>query len=173
MNPFNQKLTEHSSIKSLSSQKKVAFSYTYLIRFFITILFLLLLIGCDFNTFRKNKIEDKQEAEKVTEKFYSLVKDNNKPEIIKLFSDKFLKATSSKDLNQLLDWAITEGKNSSSHSLSAWQTLVVKGTNSKSEYSFTYNVQRGKISTQEIFTLEKEDNKIKIVTYQINLNIPK
>lgn len=134
------------------------------------ILLTFLLVSCDFNTFRENKVEDKEEAQKVTEKFYSYLKKNNKEEIKKLFSPKFFKITSVKDFEQLLDWQINEGKKESAHSLVHWQTLVTKGTSAKSNYILEYDVKRGKIGTEEIFTLEKINGDIKIITYELNLN---
>ena len=49
------------------------------------ILIPLLFIGCNFNKTYRNREEDKQEAEKITEKFYSLIKNNNRKEALKLF----------------------------------------------------------------------------------------
>jgi len=136
-----------------------------------SVLFLFLFLSCDFiKTYRENVTSDKEDAEKVTEKFYLLLKQNKKEEIFKLFNNEFYRATSKKDLDQIITWAIEEGKISSKHVLVDWKTHVEKGTNAKSEYLLTYNVQRGKIKTEEIFTLTKgQDDNIKIKGYRLNL----
>ncbi|WP_295230615.1 hypothetical protein [uncultured Chryseobacterium sp.] len=136
-----------------------------------SVLFLFLFLSCDFiKTYRENVTSDKEDAEKVTEKFYALLKQNKKEEIFKLFNNEFYRATSKKDLDQIITWAIEEGKISSKHILVDWKTHVEKGTNAKSEYLLTYNVQRGKIKTEEIFTLTKDqDDNIKIKGYRLNL----
>jgi hypothetical protein len=50
---------------------------------------------------------------------------------------------------------------------SGGETLVIKGTNPKSEYVLVYNVKRDIKNTQEKFTLHKEGDSIKIVGYDI------
>ncbi|MDH6252852.1 hypothetical protein M2347_002579 [Chryseobacterium sp. H1D6B] len=133
-----------------------------------------LLLSCDFKTFRENDPQDKLDAEKVTEKFYTLIKQDKKQEVFKLFSSEFFKVTKKSDLDQLIDWAIKESKTSSTHTLTDCQTNVEKGTNAKSEYILSYSVQRGTIKTDEGFTLKKEkDDKIRIVGYKINAELPK
>ncbi|MDQ1097532.1 MULTISPECIES: hypothetical protein [Chryseobacterium] len=136
-----------------------------------SILFLFFFLSCDFvKTYRENVTSDKEDAEKVTEKFYTFLKQNKKEEIFKLFNNEFYRATSKKDLDQIITWAIEEGKISSKHVLIDWKTHVEKGTDAKSEYLLTYNVQRGKIKTEEIFTLTKDqDDNIKIKGYRLNL----
>ena len=72
----------------------------------------------------------------------------------------------------MIEWTKKEGGNFTNYQLSSWNTLIVKGTDSKSEYSLIYEVKRPLINTEEIFSLEKEKDKIKIVGYKINLDIP-
>lgn len=55
------------------------------------------------------------------------------------------------------------------YNLAKWETMVVKGSNARSQYFFMYNVKRGTTKTEESFTLEKnKDGDIKIVGYRVN-----
>ncbi|MDC8102987.1 hypothetical protein ACNFU2_20590 [Chryseobacterium sp. PTM-20240506] len=139
----------------------------------LLILVLLLITSCNFNHIYENREEDKKEAEKITQKFYSLIKANRKEEILKLFSAKFFKATSKDKLIGMIDWTNKEAGSSSNYSLYEWETSVVKGTNSKAEYLLSYYVKRDKINTFEIFSLQKETDSIKIIGYEINLDVDK
>jgi len=56
-------------------------------------------------------------------------------------------------------------------SLSNWRTFVSKGTNPISEYELTNLVKRDSGQTQEVITLQKENDTIKIVGYRIDLDI--
>lgn len=137
---------------------------------YISIFFLLFFSNCTFNTSRENREEDKKEAEKVTQKFFTLIKENNKQALYNLFSDKFFNVTSNDQLNQMLDIADKEGGKIKKITLSHWETNVVKGTDPKSEYYLAYYNIRDKMNTEEIFSLQKENNDIKIVGYKINLD---
>lgn len=55
------------------------------------------------------------------------------------------------------------------YNLAKWETMVVKGSNARSQYFFMYNVKRGTKKTEESFTLEKnKEGDIKIVGYRVN-----
>ena len=131
-----------------------------------------ILIGCNFNNTQENREEDKKDAEKITLKFYSLIKENKKQEAFKLFSSKFFIETNENELNQMIDWTNKEAGSISNYSLTEWETIIVKGTDPKNDYLLVYNVTRSKINTQEIFFLKKENKEIKITGYKINLDIP-
>ncbi|WP_027383542.1 hypothetical protein [Epilithonimonas caeni] len=132
-----------------------------------SILFIILLTGCNFNTVYKNREQDKQDAEKVTEKFYSLMNSNNRQKAIKLMSQKLFKITSKEKFNQILDESSKECGNIISDSLIHWETVAVEGTNPKNEYVLIYDVKRDIKNTQEKFTLYKENDSIKILGYDI------
>lgn len=130
------------------------------------------LIGCSFNKIYKNRESDKQEAQKVTEKFYSLINDRdlNKQEILNLFGNKFFQVTNNSQFTSILD-KVTHDYGKIEHTdLSNWQTLVVEGTNAKSEYLLSYNVRREKMNTFERFTLLKENGIIKIAGYSVDVD---
>jgi hypothetical protein len=71
----------------------------------------------------------------------------------------------------VLDKIENENGKIKNDSLSTWQTLVVKGTNSKSNYLLTYEVDRDFSHTQETFIMQKENDTIKIEKYKINFDI--
>ncbi|TXI98631.1 hypothetical protein [Chryseobacterium sp. WX] len=134
------------------------------------ILIPLLFIGCNFNKTYRNREEDKQEAEKITEKFYSLIKNNNRKEALKLFGEKFFKLTRKDQLNKMLNEINSScGSKISDTKLTTWETFVSIGTNPKSEYVLLYKVNRNIKNTQEKITLEKNNDSIKIVGYDVSL----
>ena len=134
---------------------------------YISIFLLLLLVNCTFNTSSENREEDKKEAEQVAQNFYILMKENNSEDAFKLISKNLFKVTPKEKFKQILNKSSTECGNIKNDSLVHWETLVIKGTNPKSEYMLIYNVKRDIKNTQEKFTLHKEGDSIKIVGYDI------
>lgn len=53
--------------------------------------------------------------------------------------------------------------------LTMWETFVSVGTNPKSQYVLSYRIERNIQNTQEKFTLEKNNDSIKIVGYDVSL----
>ena len=137
--------------------------FLILITFFLT--------SCNFNRTFENREEDKKDAEKITTNFFILLKNNDRNGVAKLFSDKFFQVTSKEKLNQMLNYTNKVGGKMLNNSLSNWETTIVKGTNPKADYLMTYYVKRDSINTQEIFSLQKENDSIKIVGYKIDLDI--
>lgn len=133
---------------------------------------LFLLISCNFNRFYKDRESDKADGEKIPQKFYWEIQyGTNQDDIYKLFSEKFFSVTNKEKLAELLNITNKIGPIQEYH-LSKWETLVVKGSNPKSEYLFTYDVNRGTEKTEETFTLEKDKTgNIKIVGYHVNQNL--
>lgn len=131
----------------------------------ILIFLTLFLINCS------SKEQDRKDAKKITEKFYTLLKENDREEIFKLYGDELFKVASKKQVNQMFDDSSLQFGNIKNESLIYEQTNIIKGTNSKNEYVLIYNVNREVKNTQEKFTLHKEDDSIKIVGYFINPNL--
>jgi hypothetical protein len=142
---------------------------------YVLILIALILVSCNFNKTYHNREEDKKDAEKITEKYYQLIKGNNKQEAFKSFGEKFFdkkygKINSKEQLNQMIDDINIEcGDKILNTQLTIWETFVSVGTNPKSQYVLSYKVERNIQNTQEKFTLEKDDNSIKIVGYDVSL----
>lgn len=134
---------------------------------------LTLLVNCSFNQTFSNRESDRDDAEKISKKFYwELLQGTNKDKIYELFSDKFFEVTSKDQLDKLISDSQQEYGIIKENNLEHWETLVVKGSNSKSEYLLTYNVTREYGTTKETFSMLKEDENIKIVGYHINYILP-
>lgn len=124
-------------------------------------------MSCNFNSTYQNREADKKDAEKVAQKFYTFINDNNRENAFKLISKNLFKVTPKEKFNQILNNSFMECGNIKNDSLIQWETLVVKGSNPKSEYVLIYNITREIKNTQEKFTLHKEGDSIKIVGYDI------
>ncbi|MDQ0592903.1 hypothetical protein QFZ37_001272 [Chryseobacterium ginsenosidimutans] len=139
----------------------------------IYLLFFFLLISCNFNQFYKDRESDKEDGEKIPQKFYwELRYGGNQDNIYKLFGEKFFAVTNKDKLAELIN--VTQNKIGpvQEYNLVKWETMVVKGSNARSEYLFTYDVKRGSENTEEIFTMERDkDGDIKIVGYRVNQNL--
>jgi len=134
---------------------------------------LTLLVSCSFNQTFSNRESDRDDAEKISKKFYwELLQGTNKDKIYELFSDKFFEVTNKDQLDKLISDSQQEYGVIKENNLEHWETLVVKGSNSKSEYLLTYNVTRESGTTKETFSMLKEDENIKIVGYHINYILP-
>jgi hypothetical protein len=136
----------------------------------IYILFSFLLISCNFNQFYKDREADKEDGEKIPQKFYwELRYGGNQDNIYKLFDEKFFAVTDQEKLLELINTTQNKIGPVQEYNLAKWETLVVKGSNARSQYLFTYNVKRGTENTEETFNLEKDkDGNIKIVGYRVN-----
>ncbi|MCS3529066.1 hypothetical protein [Chryseobacterium sp. JUb7] len=137
---------------------------------YVLILISFLFLGCNFDKTYHNREGDKQDAQKITKKFYSLLKKNNREEAFKLIDNNFFETTNKKQLNQMIDDINAEcGDKISDTQLTIWETFVSVGTQPKSQYVLSYKVKRNIQNTQEKFTLEKNDDSIKIVGYDVSL----
>lgn len=130
---------------------------------------LTLLVSCSFNQTFSNRVSDKNDAEKISKKFYwESLHGTNKDKIYELFSEKFFEITNKNQLDKLISNAQQEYGVIKEYNLQHWETLVVKGSNSKSQYLLTYSVIRESGTTKETFSMLKENENIKIVGYHIN-----
>lgn len=137
---------------------------------YILILIASILVSCNFNKIYQNREEDKKDAEKIANKFYSLIQQNNRQEAFKLFGEKFFTITSKGQLNQMIDNInMSCGSNMKTTELISWETFVSIGTNTKSEYVLLYKIHRNIKNTQEKITLQKDNDTIKIVGYNVDL----
>ncbi|MGE8555710.1 MAG: hypothetical protein ACN6OB_17465 [Chryseobacterium jejuense] len=121
-----------------------------------------LLVGCN------SKKQDRKDAKKITQRFYILLKENNRKDILKLYGNELFQIASKEQINQMLDTSSSQFGKVKNDSLIYEQSNTIKGVNSKDEYILIYNVNRDIRNTQEKFTLHKEGDSIKIVGYFIN-----
>jgi hypothetical protein len=136
---------------------------------FYLLIITFLLISCSFNQTFSNRESDKEDAEKISKKFYwELRYGTNHDKIYKLFSDKFFEVTNRETLDKMITVSENEIGPITECNLVKWETLVVKGSNSKSEYVLTYDIKRSNGKTEETFSMHEENGTIKIVGYRIN-----
>lgn len=139
-------------------------------KYLLFFLVLLLITGCEFNKTYRNREQDKRDAEKITNQFYSLLKENKESQVYELFGDKFFKLTPKEQLTKMLNEINAEcGNKILSIKLEKWESFVSTGTNNKSEYVLLYRIHRNLKNTEEKITLEKAKNNIKIVGYDVSL----
>ena len=133
------------------------------------ILLTLIIGGCTFTSTRLNREEDKLDAQKVTNKFFDIVKTGNYAAAHDLFSDKFWKVTSPAHMNDIFTATQKKLGDIVNINLSDWETRVVSGTDPVAEYKLVYKNHHQKFDSVETFGLMKEDDgKIRILSYNIN-----
>ncbi len=130
-----------------------------------------LLSGCHFNSSRENASGDKADAMLVTGKFYELMKNNRAEEATKLFSKKVLESENGSKLTHVFSKTLSECGEIIGDSLIACQSMVVEGTDPRSEYLMAYYVKRSIRPTTETFSMTKENDSIKIVGYKVNMDL--
>jgi len=133
-------------------------------------LFSLLLIAssCNFNSTYLNREEDKKEAEKVADQFYTLVEKNDLKNLSPLLSNQFKAVTSTEKLNDYLTGTINKLGEIKSKKLDHWETKVIRGTNPSANYVLYYVVERAKFQAKETVTLTAENDQIKVLGYNVN-----
>ena len=122
----------------------------------------------NINVQKKNRENDKVEAEKVLNIYFDNVLANSKKKNLQLFSKAFFEKTP-KDVFFKQHNAMDErlGK-VIGRSLAKWETNIVKGTKPVSEYFFVYDVERENYNSKESFYLVKEPtDSIKINSYKV------
>lgn len=137
------------------------------------ILISFLLVSCSFNQTFSNREEDKKDAEKISQKFFWELKyGGNMDTIYNLFGDKFFAVTDKEKLLQIINTTQNDIGRIEEYNLVKWETLIVKGSNAKSEYLLVYDVKRGTSKTEETFSMQKDKNgDIKIVGYRVNQDL--
>ncbi|RZJ78940.1 MAG: hypothetical protein EOO47_12285 [Flavobacterium sp.] len=131
-------------------------------------LIVILIWSCNFNSTFINREEDKEDAEKIAEKFYGHLQKRAYSKLHALISERFWKTTSDDKLDDFLTSADDKLGPIKSKTLDHWETKIIKGTQSSSTYVLYYLVQREKHQSKETLTLTKEDGKIKILGYNLN-----
>ncbi|WP_426327555.1 hypothetical protein [Pedobacter sp. R-06] len=133
-------------------------------------LFSLLFIatGCNFNSAYLNREEDKKDAEKVADQFYTLVEKNDLKNLGPLLSNQFKAVTSAQKLNDYLTGTANKLGDIKSKKLDHWETKVIRGSNPAAKYVLYYVVERAKFQAKETVTLTAENDQIKILGYNVN-----
>lgn len=136
--------------------------------FGVLILFGIFVSSCEFNTQRFNNNRDKKEGEKVVEAYFNY-ENLGKSELAKnLFSKAFIDEVGFAKFLENQNYLNNKLGKVLDKELKSWETAVVSGTNSKSEYLFVYEVKREKHNSFETFYLVKEESdSIKIRKYNL------
>ena len=132
--------------------------------------FMIFLSSCNFsgNVSFSNEEEEKTNAESVAAEFFMAVSQSDFERTLPLFSESFFALTSEEQMLENLKETKVKLGNFETFKLSDWKTLRVKGSGSKSEYLLVYDVKYSNFDAQEIFSMVKEGEKVKIVGYRIN-----
>lgn len=132
----------------------------------ISMIIVFALCSCNLNTVHSNEKSDLQNAEKIVENLYDYLEEDLFLETHKLFSDKFFNVTPPDSLNSMFLRIKSLGEYENK-SLQDWRTLRVSGATPKAEYMLHYKVEYSLYSAQEIIRMEKEEDKIMIVSYEV------
>lgn len=140
------------------------------IHFKLLTLFLLsfVLHSCNVTSTRSNNISDKNEGQAIVSLYFQNHDEGNPEANEKLFSQLFLEDAGFEKF--LKNQRFTDEKLGEIRwtELQHWETTVVSGTQSSSEYLFVYEVKRAKHNSIESFYLTKDDSdSIKIQQYKI------
>lgn len=125
------------------------------------------LVSCNLNSIYTNREEDKNEAEKVTNQFYDLIKQSDYTKTYELFSSQFFSVTDTEKLNTLYKAANEKLGPIESMTLDRWETNIVTGTKERGNYALQYIVKHKNSDSKETITLTKENGQIKITGYNI------
>lgn len=133
-------------------------------------MFLITWLGaCNFNSTYLNRESDKNDAQRVTEQYYSLLKSKNYEATYGLFSNEFWKVTSKEQLKKLYIATQTKLGDLKNTNLDHWETKVVAGTNPGADYIMYYANKYQKYKAEETLRLVKDtDGKIRIIAFHIN-----
>lgn len=131
-------------------------------------LILVLMTSCSYDKIYENRESDKQDAQKIMNKFYFLIQQNNKEEAFKLFNQK---TTSKEKFDLIYDKVKSENGAIKDFKLSDCQTSIVQGTHTKADYLLTYDVTRDISNTKEVFLMQKQNDTIKIIKYRIDFDL--
>lgn len=129
---------------------------------------LLAATSCNFNSTYLNREEDKQDAEKVANQFYTLLQKKDFQKIDPLLSNRFKATTSKEKLNAYLTGGLNKLGEIKSKKLDHWESRVIKGTNASANYVLYYVVERTKFQSKETINLTAENDQIKILGYNVN-----
>ncbi|MEO3407154.1 DUF4019 domain-containing protein [Mucilaginibacter sp. CAU 1740] len=130
---------------------------------------LITLSGCKFNSTYINREDDKQAAEKVTNKFFELIKAKKYNDTFKLYSDKFWTVTPKSKMLEIYTMSEKKLGELNSATVDNWETRRVEGSDPSAEYVFAYKTKHSKYQAVESIRLMREkDGSIKIVAYNVN-----
>ncbi|MCZ4696203.1 hypothetical protein DWB61_16165 [Ancylomarina euxinus] len=145
----------------------------------LLVIFGIMLMGCIMspNEIIINGIEDKIDAEEITDKFYSCRKVYDLEGMIGLFSTKYIKMNDHQSLADaklkvadFLDLNIVRYGAVKKRSLVSWETKIVKASKSSSYYFLAYKNEYVNYQVLESFKMTKElYGRIRIIDYKLEV----
>ncbi|SMC49025.1 hypothetical protein [Moheibacter sediminis] len=134
------------------------------------IAFTLIICSCtnEFTVQKKNNESDKREGERIMDIYFDNILLDKENENLSLFGKEFYKVSSKEKLMKENEFIKNKLGKLLGKELKHWETAVVSGTSSNSEYLFIYEIKREKYNSVETFYLIKEAlDSIKIHSYKI------
>lgn len=139
---------------------------------YILILITFILVSCSYNKIYEDRESDKQDAQKIINKFYSLIQQNNdKKEVFRLFSKRFFQEVEKERFEQILNKTDSDFGKVKDYELTNSWTQIIEGSNPISKYELSYLVTRDSTQTKEYFRMQKENDTIKIISYRVDFDI--
>ena len=133
----------------------------------------MMFLGCTISSNKtiENGLEDKFDAESITNDFFKYQKSNDIKATIEMFSADFIRKNGKDNLIKLLNNNRLKLGSLKKYSLEKWETKIIKGSNSSSYYFLVYNNEYEKYHATESFQMNKGFfGKIKITDYKLELN---
>lgn len=135
----------------------------------IILFFFLIQFSCTFNGTYQNRESDKKDGEEITVAFYKIMQQGEYTKTYSLYTERFFTITDTSKLATLYYQIDSTCGSIRSYSLSEWKTTVVQGSNPNSEYVYLYDVQREYCKTRETISLKKENNNVRIMSYDVQM----
>jgi len=135
---------------------------------FVVLALAALIIACTFTTTRTNRDEDRDAAEKVTNKLFEDLKNKNYDAAYSLFSDSVWVNTPKEKLKELFVYSDNKLGAMQKDSLADWKSRIVGGTTNSADYQLIYKNHYEKGTAEVNIVLTGEKGKIKILGYHIN-----
>jgi hypothetical protein len=128
------------------------------------------LCSCNIDGTYENRESDKKEGEKIADTFYKLIQQRDYAKTYSLYTERFFTITDTSKLATLYVQIDSTCGNIKDYTMANWKTTIVKGSNPVSEYAYLYDVNREKCKTRETILLKKENGKVRIISYDVQVN---
>jgi hypothetical protein len=126
-----------------------------------------ILTGCHVNSQRINDARDKDDAEKLTNRFYMYFHQGDYEETYQFLGKKMLETTDTAKFRRFLSKMTEKYGKIKDYKVKSCETRVISGTDPIAQYRIIYEntYENGKLT--EDFILEKENETIKINGYHV------
>ncbi len=136
---------------------------------YLFLFFTLAGISCTFYAKYNNRIEDKNNAEQITEKFHEYWNGQNFKSALSLFDDGFFVKGTKNDFLMFLDSCYSITGKLITTTEKTWQTSVTESPSLSGNYLFVYDNTYSNIKCKETIGLtQKPGGIIKIIYYHID-----